>query len=183
MTAPAIAYRRDCWRLRAQAAASPLSRLAGGNDLGSLQGLVRRTAVQPLGSRFSDGSFRPLYAAEETRTCVAEVLFHWGRFFQAAGNPGGMDLQAQVLGIRMEGERFLDVRAGFDELHDPESYRANQHFGLEAWMAGEDGILYRSVRDPGGTCVAAVRPGAAGMPREHGEMRFRWDGGRFRAAS
>lgn len=183
MTPPVIPYRRDCWRLRAQAAASPLSRLAGAADVGSLQGLVRRTAVQPLGSRFSDGSFRPLYTAKETRTCVAEVLFHWGRFFHAAGSPEGVFLQARILGIRVEGARFLDIRTGFDELHDPGSYQASQRFGLDAWMAGEDGILYRSVRDPGGTCVAAVRSEVAGMPREQGELRFRWDGTGFRDAS
>jgi hypothetical protein len=181
--APVTPYRRDCLRLRTQAAVPPLARLAGPADLDTLQDLVRRTAVQSLGSRFSDGSFRPLYTAEAERTCRAEVLYHWGRFFTAAGSPAGTVLRALRLGIRMEGERFLDIRAGFADLHDPESYRASQQFGLEAWMAGDDGILYRSVRDPGGFCAAAIRPGVAGMAREQGEVRFQWDGERFQAVS
>jgi hypothetical protein len=181
MKAPATPYHRECRRLRTQATASPLSRLAGPAGPAPLQDLVRRTAVLPLGSRFSDGSFRPLYAAEAVRTCRAEVLHHWGRFFQASGSPAGLVLRAVLLGVRMDGARFLDVRRGFEDLHDPEAYRASQRFGLEAWMAGEDGILYRSVRDPGGTCVAALRPGVAGLPREQGELRFRWDGGQFQA--
>lgn len=176
-------YRRACWRLRAQAARSPLSRLAGPGDLGSLQGLVRRTGVQTLGSRFSDGSFRPLYVAEAQRTCQAEVLFHWGRFFRAAQHPRGTPLRTLLLAIRVDSERFLDVRAGHDDLHDPESYRASQRFGLEAWMAGADGIVYRSVRDPGGTCVAAIRSEVAGIAQERGEVRFEWDGQAFRAVS
>jgi hypothetical protein len=38
------------------------------------------------------------------------------------------------------------------------------------------------VPDPGGTCVAAIRPDAAGIPREHSELRFIWTGERFEAA-
>jgi len=178
-----IAFRQSCWRLRAQRPASPLSRLAGAAEVDSLRDLVRRTAVQPLGSRFSDGSFRPLYAALEPPTCEAEVIFHWTRTFRLSACPAGTPLRTVLLTLGVHGERFLDVRAGHDDLHDPDSYRASQRFGLDAFLAGEDGVLYRSVRNPGGTCVAAIRAGVAETPREHSERRFVWTGDRFQAAS
>lgn len=182
MSPPVIAFHRDCWRLRAERPAAPLARLAEAGDLGPLRDLVRSTAVQPLGSRFSDGSFRPVYAALEPRTCRAEVLHHWTRAFLSAGCPPGAPLRCIQFSLAIHGARFLDVRAGHTELRDPDSYRASQRFGLEAWMAGEDGILYRSVRDPGGACVAAIRPQAGGMPQERSEVYLAWTGERFEDA-
>lgn len=183
LMAPVIAFHRACWRLRAQSPVAPLARLAGAADLGPLQGLIRRTAVQPRGSRFSDGSFHPLYAALAQHTCVAEITFHWARTFREAGCPPGTPFHTWMLSVASHGEDFLDVRQGHEELHEPDSYLASQRFGLEAYVAGRDGILYRSVRDPGGTCVAALRPQAAGMPGEQRELRFIWAGERFEAGS
>ena len=174
---------RPCWRLRAQVPVSPLSRLAEPDDLDRLRDMIRRTAVAPMGSRFSDGSFRPVYAAFEQRTCLAEVVHHWSRTFLAAGCPAGMPLRTLMLSLGGDGERFLDVRTGRPDLHDPDAYAVSQRFGLEAYLAGEDGILYRSVRDPEGTCVAVIRPAAAGPLQEHGELRLLWLGDRFEAAS
>jgi len=174
---------RPCWRLRAQMSVSPLSRLAEADDLDRLRDMIRRTTVAPMGSRFSSGSFRPLYAAFEQRTCLAEVVHHWSRTFLMAGCPAGMPLRTRMLNLGVDGERFLDVRIGHPDLHDPDAYDASQRFGMEAYLAGEDGILYRSVRDPDGTCVAVIRPAAAGPLREHGELRLLWLGDRFEAAS
>jgi len=179
---PVIPFHRPCWRLRAERPASPLSRLAGASDLGPLRDLIRDTAVPSVGSRFSDGSFHPVYAALEQRTCLAEVVHHWSLTFRLADCPPGMPLRTVMLSLGIDGERFLDVRSGHDDLHDPNAYRASQRFALAAYAAGEDGILYRSVRDPGGTCVAALRPHAVGIPREHSEVRLVWTGDRLEAA-
>jgi hypothetical protein len=69
---PVIPFHRSCWRLRAQGPGSPLARLVDASDLAPLQDMIQRTRIMPLGSRFSDGSFRPTYAALERRTCMAE---------------------------------------------------------------------------------------------------------------
>ena len=179
---PAIPFHRLCWRMRAEGPVSPLSRLAEASDLGPLQDMIRGTAVPPLGSRFSDGSFRPLYAALDQRTCLAEVVHHWSRAFLHSGCQAGSPLRTVLLSVGIHGDRFLDVRTGHAELHDPDSYEASQRFGMDTYLAGEDGIIYRSVRDPEGTCVAAIRPRAAGIPEANSELRLVWTGERFEAA-
>jgi hypothetical protein len=179
MEVPVIPFHRPCWRLRAERTVSPLSRLAGSPEFGPLQDMIRRTAIPAMGSGFSDGSFRPVYAALEQRTCLAEMLHHWTRTFLQTGCPPGTPLRSVMLSLGIDGERFLDVRSGHDELHDPEAHQASRRFGLAARLAGEDGILYRSVRDPGGTCVAAIRPQVAGIPREDSELHLVWMGDRF----
>ena len=176
-------FHQSCWRLRAEKPVSPLARLADPADFGPLRDLIRRTVVLPLGSRFSDGSFRPVYAAFEQRTCIAEVIHHWTESFLLAGCPTGIPLQTRMLSVRIGGERFLDVRHGHEDLHVPDDYHASQQFGTAACLAGDDGILYRSVRDPGGACVAAIRPQVASLPTEHSTLRFVWMGDRFQPAS
>ena len=56
--------------------------------------------------------------------------------------------------------RFVDVRArrADCQLYDPNSYASSQRFGQGVLDAGGNGIVYRSVRDPAGECLACFRP-------------------------
>jgi hypothetical protein len=42
--------------------------------------------------------------------------------------------------------------------------------------AGHWGLVYNSVRDPGGLCLAAFRPPAVGIPVQGPQLLYRWDG-------
>jgi hypothetical protein len=53
--------------------------------------------------------------------------------------------------------RFHDIRDGFHEAHYPNDYRVAQVLARELREAGSNGIVYRSVRHKGGSCLAALR--------------------------
>jgi hypothetical protein len=73
-----------------------------------------------------------------------------------------------------------DVRgADYDHLHDPDDWRPSQAFGLAMRAVRSWGIVYRSVRDPGGECIAALRPPAVTIPRQGPHLSYVWDGTRI----
>ena len=75
---------------------------------------------------------------------------------------------------------FHDIRAdarGYRPLYDPESYVASQRFALDLLASGSNGIVYRSVRREGGTCLACFRPRLLAGVRVAGHYEYRWNGG------
>ena len=132
------------------------------------------THLNPDGSRFSPGWFGVYYCAREQQTAVAETVFHKSRFLAATREP------ACVLDMRcylgdVDG-RFHDIRGGHPELHDPDSYAASQRFAVELRAAGSNGIVYDSVRAPGGTCLAAFHPDMLKPVRQGPHLQYHWDG-------
>ncbi|MEZ4267563.1 MAG: RES family NAD+ phosphorylase [Myxococcota bacterium] len=125
------------------------------------------THPAPDGSRFADGSFGTYYAAEGLDTAVAETAHHMGRFYgDSAEEPGLLaDMRVYVGAIR---HSFHDIREGHDDLHDPDSYVASKAFAHALREAGSDGVVYRSVRRPGGECVAAFWPDVVEIPSRRG---------------
>jgi len=73
-------------------------------------------------------------------------------------------------------EMFHDIRGGWPELHDPDSYAASQRSAVELRDAGSDGILYDSVRHPGGRCIAVFYPDRIGPARQSAHLYYHWDG-------
>ena len=138
------------------------------------------THRNPLGSRFSDGSFGVYYAARALRTAVRETAYHFARFAADAADPpryadmrvlvGRIDARFADL-ARMPAERRAALLA-------PDSYAASQPFGVGLRVAGANGIVYASVRDPGGQCIAAFAPKAVGLPVQGKWLRYHWDGRR-----
>lgn len=49
-------------------------------------------------------------------------------------------------------------RPEFQAPHAPDDYQASQLYARELVRSGSDGVVYRSVRHLGGTCVACFRP-------------------------
>jgi len=138
------------------------------------------THLNPKGSRFSDGSYGVYYAGRELRTAIRETAYHFARFASDSGD-----------GLRYENMRVLvgriDARlhnvaslpsAERDAILDPASYAASQRFGARARKAGSHGLVYPSVRDPGGQCAAAFRPKTVGIPVQTKHLNYHWDGER-----
>jgi hypothetical protein len=63
-------------------------------------------------------------------------------------------------------------------LYDPDSYDASQAFAGPLRAGGSNGVLYRSVRDAGGECVACFRPLLVANVRQAGHFEYRWSGTR-----
>ena len=57
-----------------------------------------------------------------------------------------------------------------------QSYTASQAFAESLRAAGSSGILYASLRRPGGSCLAAFDPDTLGGCRHDTYLGFRWDG-------
>jgi hypothetical protein len=138
------------------------------------------THRNPRGSRFSDGSFGVYYAARSLRTAVRETAYHFARFAaDAADPPRYADMRALVGRIDA---RFADLAAlpaaQRAALLAPDSYAASQPFGAALRAAGANGIVYASVRDAAGQCVAAFTPKAVGVPVQGRWLRYHWDGER-----
>src|SRR5690606_23640458 len=111
------------------------------------------THANPDGSRFSDGTYGVYYAARERVTAIAETIHHRQRFLRATDEPATV-LQMRCYLADLTG-RLHDIRGGWPELHDPDSYAASQAAARELRRAGSDGMVYDSVRRRGGQCVAA----------------------------
>jgi hypothetical protein len=61
-------------------------------------------------------------------------------------------------------------------LLDPEDYATSQAFGARERRAGAEGIVYPSVRDEGGECVAVFRTRPLSPARQGIHLGYLWDG-------
>ena len=138
------------------------------------------THLNPLGSRFSDGSYGVFYAARDRRTAVAETRYHHARFLAATGQ-GPMHLPMRLYQVRVRAT-LRDLRpagGGSERWHDPDDLSAPQALGRRLREGGAAGIVYRSVRDPGGENVGLFRPDAASHCQHAAYLLYAWDGQRF----
>lgn len=138
--------------------------------------------VNPQGSRFSDGTFGVFYAARRVPTAIAEVRYHRERFLSATRQrPQTLQLMLYEATI---GGAVADIRKRDDPgWYDPDSYRRSQPLGVRLHRDGSNGIVYRSVRDPRGQCVAVFRPRLISGCRPVKPLFAHWDGTRITAFS
>lgn len=110
----------------------------------------------PSGSRFNGADLGAWYAAATLTTALAEVGHHLRREALARGLETTQRTFRSYT-ARLAGS-YRDIRGSAPELHASDSYAAGQAFGEELRAAGEDGVLYDSVRHRGGSNVCAYRP-------------------------
>jgi hypothetical protein len=127
-------------------------------------------------SRFTDGSYGVYYAARALETAVRETAFHFGRFLARTGEPRGSVIQLRTLISPHVDSQFHDIRTAHDALHDPDDYATPQRFGAALRARGSNGLVYRSVRDPGGQCLAVFRPKAIPIPSQGPHLQYHFDG-------
>ena len=135
------------------------------------------THLNPQGSRFSDGSYGVFYCAQEKETAVAETRHHSGRFLAATREPA-MRLQMRLCTVKAQGAA-VDLRAAAladPGIVDPLDYSHAQSLGRQLHAAGSQGILYPSVRRPGGTCLAALRTGIVRDCLHAAYLEYHWNG-------
>jgi hypothetical protein len=132
--------------------------------------------AHPLGSRFNGPDRGAWYAAFELETSQAEVAFHkaielaevqWLEE-QVTFDDYLADFSADFHDIRGDGQ-FADCLA-------PDSYMASQDLAHQSLDAASLGVIYPSVRDAGGTCVACFRPALVMNVRKGRTYRFTWQG-------
>jgi RES domain-containing protein len=138
------------------------------------------TYARPEGSRFNDGERGAWYCAFAPETALAEVSFHKAVEYQEIGRfDDSVSYQALL----------ADFTASFHDLRDsahssnpwtaclaPDSYVASQRLAARLLDAGSMGIIYPSVRHPGGTNLACFRPALVGNVRKGQAYRLTWEG-------
>jgi RES domain-containing protein len=133
-------------------------------------------------SRFSDGSFGVLYAAESRDTALREVLSRLARTYLDGSAPA-QETRKQHLILRVVAGDLVDIcRARVPDvdvaLYDTASYAAAQAFG-SAIREHHPGLTYDSVRHRGGVCVGAFVPRIVSDVRLQSALSVVWDGQRF----
>jgi hypothetical protein len=129
---------------------------------------------RPGGGRFSSPERGAWYAARRMETALAESIYHRTEELREVG---GFETRVQMRAYLADfAARFHDVRGTTGELYNPRSYIVSQEFGRRVLESGGNGIVYRSVRDSGGECLACFRPALVRHVRAGGHYEFRWTG-------
>jgi len=152
----------------------PADRVAGP---GATLIMAAFTHLNPLGSRFSDGSWGVYYAADSLNTAVAEVSYHRALFL-ARTSEEAIDIDLRWLHTDLM-DRLHDLRgqgASMPGVYDPDRYGASQALGGALRAQGSQGIVYDSVRWPQGQCAAVFKPRALSNARIAGHIGMHWDG-------
>ena len=135
--------------------------------------------VQPrTPNRFNGPSRGAWYAALAVETSVAEVGYHLTQELAKIGDYAAVFRYAEVLADFI-GE-FVDLRPHPDEEclspNEAVGYPAGNLLAEQAHSRGLNGIIYPSVRNIGGTCLAALTPHAVQNVAQGRDWQLTWDG-------
>jgi hypothetical protein len=129
-------------------------------------------------SRFSDGTFGVLYAGNSFEVALFETIHHHGQFMACSNEPAGWTSQFR--------EIVLDINAQLHDLRSsktdqpglllPDDYEASRALGFQLRTTDSDGIVYPSVRCPGGECVGLFYPDCAANPIQGRHLDYHWNG-------
>lgn len=129
--------------------------------------------------RFHDGHFGAWYAARTFETALAETIHHQASAFRASAERPGWLARVRELVAHVD-RVFHDLRAGGHEsCLVPDDYADSQTLARYLRAEGSDGLVYPSVRDPAGECVAAFWPDAVGGVEEGRLLTYHFDGERI----
>ena len=140
------------------------------------------THLNPEGSRFTDGRYGVYYAAKTIDTAIAETLYHRTRFLAATREPPiEIDMRSYASDIDARLHDIRDLQEALPAIYDPDPahYGPAQVFAKELRGTGANGIVYSSVRDPGGECVAVFRPPVLKPVVQGKHYCYVWDGSRI----
>ncbi|WP_419729941.1 RES family NAD+ phosphorylase [Lichenicola sp.] len=144
------------------------------------------THVRPGGNRFNDTMRGAWYCGFDVETSLGEVAYHLTRELDAIGRYDNVTDYAEMI---------ADFIGPFHDLTNPAlaaspafapclgpdmalAYPAGQAVARRLRAQGSNGLIYPSVRHPGGTCLAAFRPSLVQNLRQGGLWRLTWAGSR-----
>ena len=133
---------------------------------------------QPGGARFNAADRGAWYSARTLGTALAEAVHRRTAELREVGAPETrVEMRVYLADFSA---RFHDVRrvrgALARSVYDPDDYSASQALARRLLEAGSNGVVYHSVRDPGGECLACFRPRLVRNVRAGGHYEFRWRG-------
>ncbi|TAK92212.1 MAG: RES domain-containing protein [Burkholderiaceae bacterium] len=134
------------------------------------------TYARPEGSRFNDGERGAWYCSFDEATVLAEIIFHktveYAEIDRFHDSVSYQALLADFTSV------FHDLRgaSAYAPCLDPHSYVASQALAAQLLEAGSTGIIFPSVRRPGGINLACFRPALVGHVRRAQTYRLHWEG-------
>lgn len=134
------------------------------------------TYAHPEGSRFNDGQRGAWYCAFDVETALAEVAFHKAvEYAEIDRYDDSVQYQCMLADFNAT---FHDLRAQprHASCLDADSYVASQALAERLLDGGSLGVIYPSVRHPGGTNLACFRPALVGNVRKGAAYRLTWRG-------
>lgn len=136
------------------------------------------THVNPKGSRFSDGSYGVYYCTDRLATAVAETAYHFENFARDSNDPPRREDMRVLLGsIEATFHDVGTLEAGKRAtVLNPENYTASRALALALRNEESNGLIYPSVRDVDGYCVAAFWPDVVGIPIQERHIQYDWNG-------
>ncbi len=134
------------------------------------------------GGRFTDRRLGAWYASFDVKTAIAETVHHSTRRLRLSDGAFPSNIQMRELEAGIDCD-LVDIRGKREEhadLYDPDNVSASQKFGIglrwPASGAGENGVVYDSVRRAGGTNVCVYRPSLIILPVNQADhYEYRWD--------
>ncbi|MBV6633186.1 MAG: RES family NAD+ phosphorylase [Alphaproteobacteria bacterium] len=124
--------------------------------------------------RFTDGNFGIYSTGNSDEVAIREVAYHHGLAMADSQEEPGWTAQFRQLVGAIDTD-LVDLR-GKDEFHKPDDYHLPQKIGATLRQQGFNGIVYDSVRCPGGECAGLFWPDLIAPPRQGDHYRFHWDG-------
>ncbi|HEY1500800.1 MAG TPA: RES family NAD+ phosphorylase [Acidobacteriaceae bacterium] len=139
------------------------------------------THAAPSGGRFNDARRGAWYAGVELDTSVQEVAFHKRRFLREGRITERLSFDYADFLADFSGE-FHSLSAAerkrcLRPAPVPECYGPSQALAHSLLYSGSIGIVYPSVRNQGGTCIACFRPALIFHPRRGKACRLTLAGG------
>lgn len=131
---------------------------------------------RPEGSRFNTGERGAWYCAFDSETALAEIIFH--KTVEYAEIDHFNDTVTYQALLADFSAQFHDLREqpDFAACLDPNSYMDSQKLAVQLLDDGSLGIVYPSVRRPGGTNLACFRPALVGNVRRGAAYTLTWSG-------
>lgn len=152
----------------------PERRVAGPGASFVMAPFVHCSTARP--GRFTDGSYGLYYAGDREAVALAETIYHHGLFMAATAEEPGWTSDFRAL-IGSVDRALHDVNAVPGAL-DPDDYRPSQAEGAALRAAGSDGLVWESVRLPGGACIGAFWPDVVPIPVQGSHFCYHWNGER-----
>lgn len=156
----------------------PTRRVGGPGSSYLMAPFTHASADRP--TRFSDGRYGVLYAGNRFEVALLETIYHHGRFMARTQERPGWTSQFREIGLAVVAQ-LHDLRGGdpaWTAALAPDDYSESQRLGAALRAAGSDGVVYPSVRCPGGDCVGLFYPDLARRPVQGRHLDFRWNGER-----
>ncbi len=128
-------------------------------------------------SRFSDGSYGVYYAGDQFEVALFETIFHFSKFMTCTNEAPGWASQFREL-VGSIHKSLHDIRAveNAGTYLNADDYVASQRLAHTLRQADSDGIVYPSVRYPGGECIGAFFPDVISIPVQGRHLHYYWNG-------